>query len=356
MKRVVVKIGSNVLTRFDGSVDVTRISAIIDQIVELQKGGFQVILVSSGAVACGRSMLGPKPKLDSVEQRQLYSAVGQVKLMNLYHDLLRGYGMAAGQILTMKESFSTRREYLNQRSCMETMLANGVLPIVNENDTVSVTELMFTDNDELSGLVATMMDADTLVILSNVDGIFDGDPSLPESKVIAQVKAGDDISCHIGTARSGFGRGGMQTKYGIARKVASEGIRVIIANGKRERILTDILLTECPVVHTEFIPSQQNVSSVRKWIAHSQGFTKGNVTVDAKAASILQGPTAASLLPVGVTAVQGEFEEGDIIAVLDSNGHRIAVGRSAYNSEEAVNSCGKHGLRPIIHYDFLFIE
>ena len=215
MKRIVIKIGSNVLTRPDGTLDVTRISSLVDQVQAIRADGAQVLLVSSGAVACGRSLLGRRGtahKLDPVEQRQLYSAVGQVQLIGLYSRLFQDWNTTVGQVLTMKESFSTRREYLNQRACMEVMLAHDVVPIINENDTVSVTELMFTDNDELSGLVASMMDADTLMILSNVDGIYDGPPSDPASEVIAKVHPGEDISGGIGAQKSGFGRGGMRSK------------------------------------------------------------------------------------------------------------------------------------------------
>ena len=157
--RVVVKVGSNVLTRDDGTLDTTRMSALSDQIAQLHRGGVEIILVSSGAVAAGRSELGTERKLDSVSARQLFSAVGQVKLINRYYELMRDRGILCGQVLTTKESFSTRRHYLNQQHCMTVMLDHGVIPIVNENDTVSVTELMFTDNDELSGLIAAMMDA-----------------------------------------------------------------------------------------------------------------------------------------------------------------------------------------------------
>ena len=184
--RIAVKIGSNVLTRPDGMLDVTRMSAIVDQVAALHKSGIEVIMISSGAVASGRSELAGMDrhirKLDSVEQRQLFSAVGQV--------------------LTMKENFSTRRHYLNQRGCMEVMLRAGVIPIVNENDTVSVTELMFTDNDELSGLIATMLDADKLVILSNIDGIFTGLPGEEGARLIERVSPDDDLSGYIRSDRS----------------------------------------------------------------------------------------------------------------------------------------------------------
>ena len=158
-RRLVIKVGSNVLTRDDGKLDITRMSALTDQLAWLRSEGYEVILVSSGAMASGRGEIKVDRKLDSVEQRQLYSALGQAKLINLYYDLFREYRIPVGQVLTMKENFSSRREYLNQRACMTVMLENGVIPIVNENDTVSVTELMFTDNDELSGLIASMMDA-----------------------------------------------------------------------------------------------------------------------------------------------------------------------------------------------------
>ena len=157
--RIAVKVGSNVLACRDGTLDVTRMSALVDQIAELNKSGVEIILISSGAVASGRSEIHPQKKLDSVDQRQLFSAVGQAKLINRYYELFREHGIAVGQVLTTKENFSTRRHYLNQKNCMTVMLENGVIPIVNENDTISVSELMFTDNDELSGLIASMMDA-----------------------------------------------------------------------------------------------------------------------------------------------------------------------------------------------------
>lgn len=183
------------LTRGDGKLDVTRMSTLVDQIAYLRRKGHEIILVSSGSVAGGRGEMKVSKKLDSVEQRQLFSAIGQVKLVNLYYDLFREYDIHIGQILTMKESFSTRREYLNQRACMEVMIENGVIPVINENATVSITELMFTDNDELSGLVASMMDADELVILSNVDGIYNGNPNAPEASVIEKVEPGSFFLC-----------------------------------------------------------------------------------------------------------------------------------------------------------------
>ncbi len=252
--RLVIKVGSNVLTRRDGKLDVTRMSALVDQIAWLRKQGYEVILVSSGAVACGRRELTVDHSLDSVEQRQLFSAVGQVKLVGLYYNLFREYGIHVGQVLTMKENFDPGEQYQNQQACMWVMLENNVLPIVNENDTVSVTELMFTDNDELSGLIAQMMHADTLILLSNIDGIYNGHPDDPASEIIREVESGTDLSQYIKAEKSAFGRGGMHSKYTTATKVAQTGIRVIIANGERENILVDLINNKQNVPHTEFKP------------------------------------------------------------------------------------------------------
>ena len=384
--RITVKVGSNVLTRKDGTLDVTRMSALVDQVVDLRKAGVEVILVSSGAVAAGRSEVRPVRKLDSVDQRQLFSAVGQAKLINRYYELFREHvdsvdqrqlfsavgqaklinryyelfrehGIAVGQVLTMKESFGTRRHYLNQKNCMTVMLENGIIPIVNENDTVSVSELMFTDNDELSGLIASMMGAQALIILSNVDGIYDGPPSDPASKVIPEIKPGEDLSACIQATKSSFGRGGMLTKTSIARKVAEEGITVIIANGKRDNVLVEILGNESPSFsYTRFVPSAQPVSTVRKWIAHSEGFAKGRLCLNREAADLLLSDKVASILPVGITAVEGDFEKDDIVRIVDPDGKPIGVGKANCSVAEARGAIGQHGRKPVVHYDYLYIE
>lgn len=256
MKRIVVKVGSNVLTTDTGKLDVTRMSALVDQIAWLRQQNYQVILVTSGAVACGRSEYVVAHELDSVEQRQLYSAIGQVKLINLYYQFFREYDLRVGQVLTMKENFEVGEQYQNMRACMEVMLENGVIPIVNENDTVCVTELMFTDNDELSGLVARMIGAESLVLLSNIDGIYTGDPKDANSKLIRKVYREDNLSQYIQTSKSSLGRGGMESKYHTACTVAESGTRVIIANGKRENILKDIISASEDALFTEFVVSK----------------------------------------------------------------------------------------------------
>ncbi len=355
-KRITVKVGSNVLTRADGTLDVTRMSALVDQVAVLHKEGHEIILVSSGAVASGRSELKLKKKLDSVDQRQLFSAVGQAKLINRYYELFREHHIEVGQVLTMKETFGTRRHYLNQRNCMMVMLENGVIPIVNENDTISVTELMFTDNDELSGLIASMMDSVALIILSNVDGIYNGSPSDPSATVIRKVEFGKDLSDYIQTEKSGFGRGGMLTKTNIARKVADEGIEVIIANGKRDNILLDILKKPKETICTRFVPCTVEVSSVKKWIAHSAGFAKGKLFLNECVTKVLKGDKAVSLLPIGVTGIEGEFEKDDIVRLIDCNGDEIGVGRVSFSSEQAVKMIGLRGKKPLVHYDYLYLE
>jgi len=356
-KRIAVKIGSNVLTRKDDTLDITRMSALVDQIAELQKEGIEIVLISSGAVASGRSEIRPGKKLDPVSARQLYSAVGQAKLINRYYELFREHGITCGQVLTTKENFGSRTHYLNQKNCMEVMLENRVIPVVNENDTISVTELMFTDNDELSGLIAAMMGMDALIILSNVDGIYNGNPGDPGAYVIREIEGGkEDLSAFVQTSKSSFGRGGMLTKCSIAQKVADEGIAVIIANGKKENILYDLLASGEEVVHTLFKPAPKPVSSVKKWIAHSEGFAKGEVHINKGAVEALSGPKATSILLVGVTKLKGDFEKDDIVRIFDEEGNQLGVGRAGYDSEEAVNLIGQRDLKPFIHYDYLYLD
>ena len=357
MKRIAVKIGSNVLTRKDGTLDITRMSALVDQVADLHRQGMEIVLISSGAVASGRSEIKAGKKLDPVSARQLYSAVGQAKLINRYYELFREHGMTCGQVLTTKENFGSRTHYLNQKHCMEVMLENKVIPIVNENDTISVTELMFTDNDELSGLIATMMGMDALVILSNIDGIYNGNPSDPDSSVIREIECGKtDLSEYVQTSKSSFGRGGMLTKCHIAQKVADEGIAVIIANGKKDNILPMLLAVDSDTVCTRIIQAPKHVRRVKKWIAHSEGFAKGEIHINECATDILSSEKAASILPVGITHIEGEFEKDDIVRIMDFLGNQVGVGKANCDSAQAREAMGKHGKKPVVHYDYLYIE
>ncbi len=355
-KKIAVKIGSNVLTREDGTLDITRMSALVDQIAQLHNKGVEIVMISSGAVASGRSVMGIDRKMNVVDQRQLFSAVGQAKLINHYYELFREHGIIVGQVLTTKENFSSRRHYLNQRNCMHVMLENNVIPIVNENDTISVSELMFTDNDELSGLIASMMDMQALIILSNIDGIFNGSPTEPESKVILQIEKGQDVSDFIQSTNSTFGRGGMLTKTTIARKIADQGIEVIIANGKRDNMLIQLLDKKSEVVSTHFIASKGEVSSVKKWIAHSEGFAKGEIHVNENAAKALTGEKAVSLLPIGAIKIVGDFEKDDIVKIMDHKGHSLGIGKVQYDSLKAREMIGKKNQKPLVHCDYLYLE
>lgn len=356
MRRLVIKIGSNVLSRADGMLDIPRLSAIVDQIADLRQQGTEVVLVSSGAVASGRGQLRDMPgiaHLDALSSRQLFSAVGQAKLINHYYDFFREHGMACGQVLATKENFASRPHYLNMRHCIEAMLAHGVIPVVNENDTVSVTELMFTDNDELSGLIATMLAADRLVILSNIDGLYTGDPAQPESELISRVSISDDPSEHVQASKSSFGRGGMTSKCRIARRVASEGIEVVIANGKRNSVLTELESEHPTVPHTLFEAAGNEASGLKKWIAHADAFAKGSVRINAGAAEALR--RGASLLPVGIVAVDGDFDAGDIVTIADSSGV-IAWGKAEYDASDARKRTGAQAQPPLVHADYLFVE
>ncbi len=352
-RRLVVKIGSNVLTQANGLPDEDRMAQLVAQIVALKRQGLEIILVSSGAVAAGRSLITLPPKADAVRSRQLLAAVGQVKLLSLYAALLAPHGLLGAQVLVTKEDFRDRQHYLNMRNCFQELLQQNVIPIVNENDVISVTELMFTDNDELAGLVASMLNADALLILSNVDGIFDGDPSRPGAQVIRHIAPHDtSFAGFVQATRSQFGRGGMLTKCSIAHKVAGLGIGVHIANGKTPDILPNILNETA--LSTWFQPSKK-ASGTKKWLAHAQA-AQATVHVNAGARTALLAPgQAVSLLPVGVTHIAGDFQKGDLIRLVDEAGHALGLGLAEYGAEKARERLGQHGQRPLVHYDYLFL-
>ena len=352
-RRLVIKIGSNVLTQPNGLPDDDRQAQLVAQLAELKRQGLEIIVVSSGAVAAGRSLITLPPKADAVRSRQLLAAVGQVRLLSRYAELLAGHQLLCAQVLVTKEDFRDRQHYLNMKNCFQELLQQHVIPIVNENDVVSVTELMFTDNDELAGLVASMLNADALIILSNVDGIFDGDPARPGAKVIRQIAPADTGFAEFVTAtRSQFGRGGMLTKCSIAHKVAGLGISVHIANGKTPDILPSILAETA--VSTWFQPSKR-ASGTKKWLAHAQ-LAQATVQVNAGARAALLAPgQATSLLPVGVIKIEGEFQKGDLVRLTDEAGQAVGLGIAEYGSDKAHERLGQHGQRPLVHYDYLFL-
>ena len=355
-KRITVKVGSNVLTKSDGTLNIERIEHLVEQIAFLHKNDIEVVLVSSGAVAAGRNGFKNTKKLDPVSSRQLWSAIGQVKLINHYANLFDKHDITCAQVLTTKENFGERGHYLNMKNCFSTLLENKVVPVVNENDTISVTELMFTDNDELSGLIAGMLNSEALIILSNVNGIYDGNPSLPESKVIREINPGDtDWINNVTTVKSGFGRGGMLTKSAMARKVAREGIPVHIACGLKDNILTELMDAKFQVEHTLFKPDMHKSSNVKKWISYSDSFTKGVLIINKGAEEALLSPRASSLLLIGVVDVKGVFQKDDIVRIENENGKLIGWGKSRFSSEVAEKEKGSKN-KPIIHYDYLYMK
>ncbi|MDB5261444.1 MAG: proB [Adhaeribacter sp.] len=353
-KRIVVKIGSNVLTQDNGMPDLARMEHLVAQIAALKKAGKEVIVVSSGAVASGRSLIRISEKADAVTSRQLLASVGQVKLINTYSELLSQHDLICAQVLVTKEDFRDRVHYLNMKNCFGALLQNNIIPIVNENDVISVTELMFTDNDELAGLIATMLDADALLILSNVNGIYNGDPKDPSSEVIREIgQETTGFSSFVSTQRSQFGRGGMITKCHMAHKVAQLGIAVHIANGKTPDILSKVLNeTE---INTRFVPNK-TASGKKKWIAHAEGAAKGTVQINEGAKVALTAPKATSLLPVGIVKITGEFQKGDIIKIVDEQNKLVGQGIAEYGSDKARERIGHQNQKPLVHYDYLFLN
>ncbi len=354
--RIAVKIGSNVITQSDGSLSDGRILRIVEDVAILYKQGIEVILITSGAVAAGRSGVTPSKKTNIIAARQIWAAIGQVKLMSSYQFLFGKYGIHAGQLLATKESFRDRRHYLNMKNCISAMLENKVLPIVNENDAISINELMFTDNDELSGLISSMMDCTSLFILSNVDGVYTGHPGQEGTELIKLIdEYSEDLDKYITDEKSEFGRGGMITKCSIATKIASQGIDVYIANGTRDSILTDIV-REKNVPFTHFIASRKKETGVKKWLSHSDTFAKGAVVINDGAREALLGAKATSLLMIGITRIDGFFKKGDVVRIVDKKGNNIGLGKAQLDSKKAEQNIGEKISKPFIHYDYLVLS
>ncbi len=352
---ITIKIGSNVLTQEDGTLHIKRMEHIVDQISDLHKKKKKIILVSSGAVAAGRSMVKVDKKTDTVSSRQLLSSVGQVKLLNNYSALFEEHHIQCAQVLVTKQDFRSREHYLNMKNCISTLLENNIVPIINENDAVSVTALMFTDNDELAGLLSSMMNSDALFILSNVNGIYDGDPTSEMAQVIRKVDSTNaDLSQYISTTKSNFGRGGMLTKCNIAQKTAISGTSVHIANGTIDNIILQLNSNPDEVIHTRFLPGE-NYPAVKKWIAYSEAFTNAEVYINKGAEEALNSKKATSLLLPGVTSIHGSFKKGDLIKIMTEEGDAIGIGRAKYDSLKANKHKGDHNYQPLIHYDYLYM-
>lgn len=352
---ITIKVGSNVLTRPDGTLNTERMESLVAQIANLHHNGHKIIFVSSGAVAAGRGMIKNYQDLDPVAQRQLLSSVGQVKLIDQYKQLFDKHQIAIGQILVTKQDFSTREHYLNMKNCITTLWQSNVIPVVNENDTVSVTALMFTDNDELSGLMASMMDCEKLFILSNIDGIYNGNPNDAGSEVIREIAPELNVAQYVQTTKSGFGRGGMQTKCKTAQKTAVSGIDVYIANGTKSDVILHLANNDKDFVCTHFIAGQRS-PAVKKWIAYSEGFAKATVIVNQGAKlALLSHEHAASLLLPGIVAIDGDFKKDDILLIKDGEGQIIGVGKASTDRAKIEHLSDTKHAKPLIHYDYLYI-
>ncbi|MEN7548439.1 glutamate 5-kinase [Rapidithrix thailandica] len=359
-QRIAVKIGSNVLTTAEGLPNTDLMAQLVQQVSQLiHRHKVEVILISSGAVAAGRSLIQLNTKENTVTQRQLLASIGQVKLIQVYGELFKKHRQTCSQILVTKEDFRDRQHYLNMQNCFQGLLKYGIIPIVNENDVVSVTELMFTDNDELAGLVASMMDVDALFILTNVNGLYNGHPEEEHTELIRLVdKQKINLNEIISTKKSGFGRGGMLTKCKNAQKIADLGIAVHIANGHQENVLIDLYQKATSAEElpgTLFLPHPKRPSSIKKWVAHSEGYAKASLIVNEGAKQALLSDKVTSLLPVGLTEVQGSFQKGDIVKIKDAEGSDIGIGMTKYNDTVTRERIGQQGHHPVIHYDHIFL-
>jgi glutamate 5-kinase len=362
---LVIKIGTAALSGSDGAPDEALLDALAAQIAALKKAGHYVILVSSGAVGVGRSLAknfhasepGGKSTLkscDEVATRQILAALGQAQLMTIYQAKLAPHGIAAAQILLTKQDFRTRDHHKHMAHLFGALAKQAhILPIINENDSVTANELMFSDNDELAGLLAAMIGADRLIILSHIAGVYDRAPDEPGARVIPLIdwQAKKGVPGEV-KGKSSSGRGGMQSKLGIARKMASLGIRTHIASAREDSIIARLLADE--PVGTAVAPRPDKRNAVKRWLASETALAPASVTAnECLAAKMRDGSQAISLLPVGLTGVQGEFGKGDLVKVVDDAGNTLALGVARYNDDALRRALGKKQQPVFIHYDQL---
>ncbi len=331
-KRILIKIGSGVLTGRDG-LDIDIIEQLVNEVSDYSKKGFHFVMVSSGAVASGTHRMGFKEKLKSLPHKQAAAAVGQGRLMRVYSQAFGRNGLITAQILLTMSDLTDRKRYLNIRNTMSTLMEWGVIPIINENDTVSVAEIKFGDNDNLAAMMSNIVDADLLINLTNTDGLYDGDPRSTDktARLIPLVK---DITEEIENAASStadnVGMGGMRSKVVAAKKVTAFGIPYIIAHGKKPGILGKVLSGE--ETGTLFLPGQQHLKSKKHWIAFTLR-SRGKICIDEGAQNAIMNQ-GKSLLPSGVVSVNGDFCVGDPVTCVDQNGIQIAKGLVNYSSSD----------------------
>jgi len=338
-RRIVVKVGSSLVTNEGRGLDAQAIGQWCEQLAALVKDGREVIMVSSGAIAEGMKRLGWSTRPKAIHELQAAAAVGQMGLAQVYETQLRENGIGSAQVLLTHADLADRERYLNARSTLLTLLQLGVVPVINENDTVVNDEIKFGDNDTLGALVANLVEADALIILTDQKGLYSADPRKdPNAQFIHEAQAGDArLEAMAGGAGSSIGRGGMITKILAAKRAAGSGASTVIAWGREPQAL--IRLTQGEAIGTLLIAPTQKMQARKQWMAdHLQ--LRGAVSVDPGAASVVQSD-GKSLLPIGMTGVQGEFSRGDVIAIKDGEGIEIARGLANYSSAEARLICRK---------------
>lgn len=338
-RRIVVKVGSSLVTNEGRGLDAEAIGQWSEQLAALVKDGREVIMVSSGAIAEGMKRLGWHTRPKAIHELQAAAAVGQMGLVQMYETKLRENGIGSAQVLLTHADLADRERYLNARSTLLTLLQLGIVPVINENDTVVNDEIKFGDNDTLGALVANLVEADALIILTDQKGLYTADPRKdPDARFVHEAQAGDTaLEAMAGGAGSSIGRGGMITKILAAKRAAGSGASTVIAWGREPQAL--IRLTQGEAIGTLLVAQTQKMQARKQWMAdHLQ--LRGAVTVDPGAASMVQGG-GKSLLPIGMTGVQGDFSRGDVIAVKDASGAEIARGLANYSSSEARLICRK---------------
>ena len=338
-KRIVVKVGSSLVTNEGRGLDAEAIGQWCEQLAMLAKGGREVIMVSSGAIAEGMKRLGWTTRPKAIHELQAAAAVGQMGLVQMYETKLRENGVQSAQVLLTHADLADRERYLNARSTLLTLLSLGVVPVINENDTVVNDEIKFGDNDTLGALVANLVEADALIILTDQKGLYTADPRKdPSARFVDVGKAGDAaLEAMAGGAGSSIGSGGMITKILAAKRAAGSGASTVIAWGRESSVLLRLMQGEA--IGTLLVAQTAKNQARKQWMAdHLQ--MRGSVTVDAGAAARVAGD-GKSLLPIGMTLVQGEFSRGDVIAIKSPDGLEIARGLANYSGSEARLICRK---------------
>jgi glutamate 5-kinase len=330
---VVVKVGTNVLTRADGALEPARVQNLADQLQRLRATGRKVALVSSGAIGAGVGRLGLLKRPTDLPHLQACAAVGQTFLMRAYEDCLAKHQIPTAQILLTAGDFDNRARYLNARNTIVTLFELGCLPVINENDTVSVAEIRFGDNDHLAAMVTNLLQAPLLVLLSVVDGLYSGDPATdPNAAMLTTVPLIDGaVMAQAGSSRSALGSGGMRSKLRAARLATVAGESVVMANGCRPDVLDAIFRAE--PVGTLFLPHNSTLPAWKRWLGYTAR-PRGRLVVDAGARQAVQ-QQGRSLLPIGVVQVVGTFGKGDVVSLCDPDGVEFARGLTNYASTAA---------------------